>query len=144
MAREIVIILVLTAIGAVASAMFHPRAPAWYRVETASRWDVKVEDIPALFPDPGEILWVDARSEALFRKSHVEGAILLNVDRWGELVFEQQDRLQEAVGKPVIVYCDGDGCEKSAEIAERLRQTVGLDPVYVLKGPWRKMEPATR
>lgn len=139
MLREIVIITTLAAIGAVASALFHPKAPAWYRVETASRWDVMVEDIPRLFPNADEILWVDARPESVFQKGHVEGAILLNEGRWGEQVFEHQDRLQAAIGKPVIVYCDGDGCEKSKEIAERLRQTVHLDPVYVLKGDWRKL-----
>ena len=140
MTREISFIMALVLIGAVTSAVVHPKAPAWFRVEEVSRWDVKVDEIPELFPDPAEILWIDARPEKLFAKGHMEGAILLNEDRWGELVFEHQDRLQEAVGKPVIVYCDGTGCKKSKSIAERLRQTVGLDPVYILKGDWRKLE----
>ena len=46
--------------------------------------------------------------------------------------------LMAAVGKPVVIYCDGKRCKRSQSVAQKLRELVGLDPVYVLKGDWRE------
>jgi rhodanese-related sulfurtransferase len=137
---QALVLLGVSAAVAVGAAWLHPRAPAWYLVEPSGEWDFPVEHVSQLQRE-GAILWIDARKEAEFAAGHLPGAILLNEERWGDLVFEHQDRLQEAMGRPVVVYCDGSGCERSQHVAERLRQLLGLDRVYVLRGDWRKIEP---
>lgn len=121
---------------AAATAWLHPRAPAWYLSATQDRWDITVNQVAALGPD---VLWVDARPQADYEAGHVAGAILLNQEDWGNQLFDHQDRLQAAIGRPVVVYCDGSGCERSHDIAGRLRELLGLDPVHVLRGDWRQL-----
>ncbi len=134
--QALVIIAIATGI-AVASIWLHPRAPAWYLTRTTDVWELSPDQVSGL---GGGVVWIDARSDAEYAKDHRPGAILLNEENWGDLVFAVQDELSDAIGKPVVVYCDGSGCERSHHIAERLRQLIGLDPVYVLKGDWREVE----
>lgn len=134
---QALVILAISAGIAVASIWLHPRAPTWYLTQTEDPWELNPDQVAAL---GDEVVWIDARPAAQYAKEHRPGAILLNEENWGDLVFAVQDELSAAIGKPVVVYCDGRGCEKSRHIAERLRQLIGLDPVYVLKGDWRKVE----
>lgn len=138
--QALAVLAISTALAA-AAALFHPRAPSWYLTEASGRWDLKADQIASLGE---EILWIDARKESEFAAGHVPGAILLNEERWGDLLFEHQDRLQSAVGRPVVVYCDGSGCERSTHVAERLRELLGMEPVYVLRGDWRKIDTGGR
>ena len=121
-----------------AVALWHPRAPAWFLVEVPDPWEILPDEVRAL---EGEVVWIDARPRKAFEKEHLPGALLLDEDDWGNLMFEHQDALQEALGKPVIVYCDGKRCTRSQSVAQKLRELVGLDPVYVLKGNWREFAP---
>ncbi len=141
MLKNAAIITAVAALAAVVSAFLHPKRPAWYSVEDSSaiRWSLSVEQARELSVDAEALLWIDARSRKEFEAGHVESAILLNTDEWGALMFKHQNTLQNAMGHPVIVYCDGSSCQKSEVIAERLRQLLGLDPVYVLKGDWEKI-----
>lgn len=144
MKRTLLHALILIAISggvAAATALFHPRAPAWYLAKDFDRWVITIEQATALGSD---VLWVDARKDSEFAAGHVPGAILLNEERWGDLVFEHQDRLQSALGKPVVVYCEGSGCERSSHIAARLRELIGLEPVHVLRGDWRQVSATSR
>ena len=139
------LILSLAAVAGVASAVFHPHRPPWYGVESAAelRWRIAPEEVRGLLAR-GEVVWVDARSRANYEAEHLAGAILLNPEAWGELLFQSQDALQAAFTRPVIVYCDGDACTRSKEVGERLRELMGLDPVYVLDGDWRQFQVAAR
>lgn len=121
-----------------ASAVFHPKRPPWHEVEdpAEARWTIDPEKAGGLLA-AGPVVWIDARSRKAYEAGHVPGALLLNAEEWGELMFEHQFALQEAFQRPVIVYCDGASCERSREIAQRLRELLGLDPVFVLKGDWR-------
>ena len=129
----------LALILAVGSAFFHPKRPPWYKVAQATPWDLPVEKVREVIGDDrvDQILWVDARKERAFEKGHMEGAILIPKEAFGDFLVKHQDALQAARDKPVIVYCDGRGCERSREIAEKLRGISGLEPVYILKGNWR-------
>ncbi len=140
MIKHAAIILVIAAIGAAVSAFVHPKRPAWYSVEDASnsRWSLTEEQAKKISDNTESLLWIDARSRGEYEKSHIKSAILLNTDEWGDLMFRHQYVLQNATGYPVIVYCDGSACEKSRIVAERLRELLGLEPVYVLKGDWTK------
>lgn len=140
--KEALIVCGLALVAATLSAFFHPKRPAWYKVEPddVKLWSIS-EETAADLVKRGKILWVDARPEKKFNEEHYPGAISLDLENWANLMFDQQSTLQDAIGKPVIVYCDGARCEKSKDVARRLRELLSLDPVYLLKGNWRKLVP---
>lgn len=80
------------------------------------------------------VLWVDARSRAMFEKRHIPGAVLLNAAEWDDLLTAFFDAWNPDV--PVVVYCDSASCDASHAVAARMRETVGLEDVHVLKGGW--------
>lgn len=133
-----VVLVGLAGLAAAASAFLHPKRPPWYRVASAEelRWRITPEEAAKLAAE-GPVLWVDARTREKFEEEHLPGAILLNRQEWGDLMFEHMDALQDAMGNPVVVYCDGTDCRKSLEVAAQLRELLGLEPVYVLFGDWR-------
>lgn len=140
--REALIVCGIALVGATLSAFFHPKRPAWYKTESDDviRWSINEAKAAELIKK-GEVVWVDARPARKFAEEHYPGAISLDLDNWAELMFEQQETLQNAFGKTVIVYCDGTRCEKSREVAGKLRELLGLDPVYLLKGNWHSLVP---
>ncbi len=79
-------------------------------------------------------MWVDARPGNEFERDHVPGAILLNEDRWNELL--PQFLGQWSPEKKVIVYCSSQSCNASREVARRLRDEAGLKDVFVLRDGW--------
>jgi rhodanese-related sulfurtransferase len=81
-----------------------------------------------------DAIWVDARPEEEFEREHVPGALLLNEDRWNELL--PQVLAVWAPEKRVVVYCSSESCGSSREIAHRLRKEAGLTNVFVLEGGW--------
>jgi rhodanese-related sulfurtransferase len=137
-AGQVVGIGTLAVLAAVLSAFLHPKRPAWYRVSSPEelRWQITPEKAASLAGEV-DVLWVDARSREKFEAGHLPDAILLNASEWGDLMFQHMDRLQDAMGRPVVVYCDTAECGKSTYVAQQLRDLIGLDPVYILKGNWR-------
>ena len=84
----------------------------------------------------GKAIWIDARPEADFERDHVPGAILLNEDRWNELLpqFLQQEWSPE---KMIIVYCGAESCNLAGDVARRLREEAKLpNQIRVLKDGW--------
>lgn len=79
-------------------------------------------------------IWIDARPEEEFEREHVPGALLLNEDRWNELL--PQMLAVWSPEKRVVVYCSSESCGSSREIAQRLRKEAGLTNVFVLEGGW--------
>lgn len=143
LSKQVALILGAAAAAGIVSAFVHPLRPPWREVgdPALARWHIDVARARSLGAG-GTVLWIDARKREAYDRGHLEGALLLNVEEWGELMFEHQIPLQEAFEHPVVVYCDGERCERSEEVAKRLRELLGLDPVYVLKGDWREL--ATR
>jgi rhodanese-related sulfurtransferase len=82
----------------------------------------------------GTVIWVDARPDAEFARDHVPGAILLNEDRWNELL--PQFLAAWSPGQKVVVYCSAQSCDLAREVAERLRKEAQLSDVFVLQGGW--------
>lgn len=112
---------------AVLATMLHPRAPAWTRegagvAEVAAAWVQARAD---------RVLWIDARNEAAFRRDGIAGAILLNEDRWDDMLPEFVAAWHP--GAVVVVYCDRH-CNSSQEVARRLRREMQIDNVVVLRG----------
>ncbi len=78
------------------------------------------------------VIWVDARPDNEFERDHIPGAILLNEDRWNELL--PQFLGQWSPEKQVVVYCSAQSCNASREVAKRLREEAQLKNVFVLGG----------
>ena len=81
-------------------------------------------------------IWVDARPDVEFEREHVTGAVLLNEDRWNELL--PQFLAAWSPEKRVVVYCSSESCNASREVARRLRDEAQLKNVFVLKGGWEE------
>jgi len=123
--REIAAVLLLALIPAGATALWHPRRPAWQSdevsVAAASAWG-------------SQVLWVDARPDADFQRGHIPGAVSLNEDRWDELLPGLLDHWRTT--QKIVVYCSSLSCQLSHDVARRLRDEVNLPNVYVLQGGW--------
>ena len=81
-------------------------------------------------------IWVDSRSEEEFTRDHVPGAVLLNEDRWNELL--PQFLALWSPDKKVLVYCSSESCNVAIEVAQRLRTEAQLKDVFVLEGGWEE------
>ena len=84
------------------------------------------------------VIWIDARPDAEFESNHVPDAILLNEDRWNELLaqFLQQQWSPE---KKIVVYCSSQSCNLAGDVARRLREEAKLsNEIRVLKGGWEE------
>ena len=79
-------------------------------------------------------IWVDARPDVEFERDHIPGALLLNEDRWNELL--PRFLTTWSPEKRVVVYCSSQSCNASREVARRLRDEAQLKNVFVLEGGW--------
>ena len=88
--------------------------------------------------DMSNVLWVDGRSETAYQQAHFPGAIHLSLDDWDNGL----TRLLESWdgGMQIVVYCDGNGCESSRAIAQRLRDELGEGAAYWLVDGWAVLE----
>jgi rhodanese-related sulfurtransferase len=82
------------------------------------------------------VLWVDARPQEQFEARAIPGAILLNEDRWNELLPQMLNTWSP--DKRTVVYCSTQSCALSHAVARRLRDEAGLTNVFVLHGGWEK------
>lgn len=135
--REIGLILVVVSVAAGFTIFVHPKAPPFYQLSPPVENEATVEEVRQM---GHPVVWIDARSEQDFEKGHIEGALLLNQEHWAELLWKHKEVIEGIEGTPVVVYCDGERCRRSSEVAERLRAEMGLAPVFVLKGDWRELE----
>jgi rhodanese-related sulfurtransferase len=87
-------------------------------------------------------IWLDARPDEDFAHDHVPGAILLNEDRWNELL--PQFLTVWSPEKKVVVYCSAQSCNAAREVAQRLRDQAQLKNVFVLEGGWEEWRKKNR
>jgi rhodanese-related sulfurtransferase len=128
--RDCAVLLSLCAVLAGLTFWLHPKRPDWNN----ARAQVGELDLAEIAATKGAVLWVDARNEAAYLRSHIPGAILLNEDDWEHLLPGFLNAWQP--GTRVLVYCDSKECDGSQAVAMRLRGELALDDVYVLKGGW--------
>jgi rhodanese-related sulfurtransferase len=122
-------LMLIALVPAALTAVFHPKRPAFS--ESLAEGEIAVAEV---LRNPRGFLWLDARTAEEFAKGHVPGALRLTLPEWDELV----PAVLQAwpTGMPVVVYCDTRQCDKSTEVAVRLRSDFPLAPVHVLKGGW--------
>jgi rhodanese-related sulfurtransferase len=126
-------LLALALFPALVSAWLHPKKPSWQSDELT---------VAAARALGAQAIWVDARAAGDFSKAHVPGALLLNEDAWSEELPALLDAWSPE--KTVIVYCSSLSCHTSREVAKRLREEVGLAPVFVLQGGWESWQEAQK
>jgi|UniRef100_UPI00378411AD rhodanese-related sulfurtransferase len=138
--RQALILFLLAVAAAWGTHTWHPRAPAFYLVQEPLRDDeVSMQAIQGRWK--GDVLWIDARIQEQFDAGHVPGALLLNEQKFDEQLFGHLDTLQ-ANTKPIIIYCSAAKCEASRHVLERLKQTLPVENVFVLKGGWQAWKAA--
>lgn len=113
-----------------ASWLLHPQLPPWDPMEL-EEGEILLENALAL----AEVTWIDARTEEAHAADHIGDAILLNEDHWDRLF--EAFILQWTGDTTLVVYCDNRNCSASKSVAARLRESLGIDSVYVLKGGWQ-------
>jgi rhodanese-related sulfurtransferase len=130
MLRQSLLLLALACLPAVGQALYHRDKVSWQSPVAPSDM-VTLAQARAW----GEnAIWIDARPEVEFEQEHVPGAILLNEDRWNELLPRMLATWSPE--KRVVVYCSSESCGASREVARRLREEARLQNVFVLEGGW--------
>ena len=125
----------MAAFSGLAIYMWHPERPALYLVPNQLRDDeIMLNKVLEWEADRG-VVWIDARSRANFDKSRVKGAYLLNeMEDFYSLLEPIWSEIQNKSDLPFIVYSSSESCLASRKVAEKLRESVGVSEVYILKG----------
>ncbi len=134
--RQLLILLGLALLPALAAAWLHPKAPAWSQLASRPP-ELNVNDARALAARES-VLWIDARSAERFAQAHIPGALNLNEEHWEAGLPHFVAQWQP--GMPVLVYCDALDCQASLHVARRLRLEFGVERVMLLGGGWRAWE----
>ena len=128
--RQIVLLLSLAFLPGVVQALYYRDKVSWQTPVAASEMVTAAQAREW----GANVIWVDARPEEEFEREHIPGALLLNEDRWNELL--PQMLAAWSPEKHVIVYCNSESCGSSREVARKLREQAQLKNVFVLEGGW--------
>ena len=127
--RQTAVLIGLALLPSIGQALYYRDKVSWQTPVAASEMLTLAQARGA-----ADLIWIDARPEEEFEREHVPGALLLNEDRWNELL--PQVLAIWAPEKRVVVYCSSESCGSSREIAHRLRKEAGLTNVFILEGGW--------
>ncbi len=130
--RQALLLIALAFVPAIGEAIYFRDKVSWQSPIPAS--ELVTVDQARGWGD--NVIWVDARADNEFERDHIPGAILLNEDRWNELL--PQFLGQWSPEKQVVVYCSAQSCNASREVAKRLREEAQLKNVFVLGGGWEE------
>jgi rhodanese-related sulfurtransferase len=96
-------------------------------VSASSVVGLSVEQADGLHP-----LWVDARDENAFEAGHIPGAVRVEIGEFSQGLAALGNIWKPGI--PIVAYCDGEGCDSSKAVAERLVPALGVEKVYYLEG----------
>ena len=130
--RQALLLIALAIVPAIGEAIYFRNKVSWQSPVPAS--ELVTVDQARSWGD--NVIWVDARPDNEFEGDHIPGAILLNEDRWTDLL--PQLLGQWSPEKKVVVYCSAQSCNASREVAKRLRDEAQLRNVFVLDGGWEE------
>jgi rhodanese-related sulfurtransferase len=94
---------------------------------------IPLKEAWSLFQE-GKAFFVDARDTLSFQQGHIAGA--LSVPSGGAETYLEEISIIAQSGHAVIVYCDGEDCPLSPELARTLQKR-GVPSVKVLVDGWR-------
>jgi rhodanese-related sulfurtransferase len=88
------------------------------------------------------VMWIDARPAEQYENEHIPNAILLNEDRWDELLPQFFEAWSPE--KRLVIYCSSLSCAASHEVARRLKEAAPqlAENVFVLHGGWETWQEA--
>lgn len=127
MLREFCIILLLTVIG-IAYSLVGGLSPLPGVSPELEAGEIHLADAQAL-----NAIWVDARAVEEFEESHLPGALFFDESDWDVGLFELMNTWLIEL-RPIVIYCESEGCDTSKRIAKRLRQSLPKAEIYSLKG----------
>ena len=130
--RQALLLIALAFVPAIGEAIYFRNKVSWQSPIPAS--ELMTVDQARSWGD--NVIWVDARPDNEFERDHIPNAILLNEDRWSELL--PQFLRQWSPERKIIVYCSAQSCNASREVAKRLRDEAQLKNVFVLDGGWEE------
>jgi rhodanese-related sulfurtransferase len=130
--RQVFLLAALALVPAVGEAIYFRDRISWHSSIPLS--ELVTVDQARAWGDTA--MWVDARPDEEFAREHVPGALLLNEDRWNELL--PQFQAVWSPEKKVVVYCSAQSCNAAREVAKRLRDEAQLKNVFVLEGGWEE------
>ena len=127
MLREFCIILLLAGFG-IAFSLVGGLSPLPSINPELEAGEIRMADAKAL-----NAIWVDAGGTKKIEERHIPKALLLDEDGWDTGLFELMN-IWLIEPRPIITYCESEGCGKSKQIAERLRESLPDAEIYSLKG----------
>ena len=127
MLREFCIILLLAGLG-IAFSLVGGLSPLPSINPELEAGEIRMADAKAL-----NAIWVDAGGTKKIEERHIPKALLLDEDAWDAGLFELMN-IWLIEPRPIITYCESEGCGKSKRIAERLRESLPDAEIYSLKG----------
>ncbi|MFZ1983014.1 MAG: rhodanese-like domain-containing protein [Desulfatitalea sp.] len=135
---ETVLVLLIATLLAAGSHALRPEAlpllvagPAADTADEAFK-AISIEAARQMFAEGGAV-FADARPPVAYEEGHIRGAIPLEpgaFDQWADKVIANY-----ALDQPIIAYCEGEQCQLSHELAERLTW-LGFTQVYYLVDGW--------
>lgn len=138
---QAVAIAAISGVGVIGSHVIYGPPDRKYHCarETLKPGEICLVDVPAGVP----VLWVDARTRAEWSKNGLKNSVLWSLESSEDTKVFEADVAQRIMEIPrVIVYCSGEDCSLSHEVAERIRKLeLGAD-VSVLKGGWHALNGA--
>ncbi len=132
--RQVLLLLGLAFLPAIGQAIYFRGAVSWQQPPA----DSAIVSVAEAKSWGAAVLWIDARNDEQFAKSHVPGALRLDEDDWNALL--PAVLAAWSPERKVVVYCSRQTCNASHAVAERLRHEVVLKNVYVLQGGWEEWE----
>lgn len=129
---QALLLIVIAAVPAIGEAVYFREKISWRSRIPAS----EIVDLDLVRSWGDTVIWVDARPDEEFQQDHIPNAILLNEDRWNELL--PQFLGQWSPDKKVVVYCSTKSCNLAGDVARRLREEAQLKQVFVLEGGWEE------
>ncbi len=136
---QALLLLSLSAAGALLTQRYHPRAPALtLAAEKAPPGFITVEDARALLAaGPPGVLWLDARIRTQHEKANIPGSILCNEQEWTTAMEAVVPAIEAIPHRPIIIYCDAQKCAASKTIRDQLAPLIpDARPLHILHGGW--------
>jgi rhodanese-related sulfurtransferase len=136
--RSALLLIALAFLPAIGEAIYFRDKISWRSRVPAS----EIVDVDLARSWGASAIWADARPDNEYEQGHVPDAVLLNEDRWNELLPQFLEKWSPE--KKVVVYCSTKSCNLAGDVARRLREEAqlkdneGKNCVFVLEGGWEE------
>ena len=132
--RALVIVMAGAALGLAANAISPRRIPLLTppKAPPQASDTVALEEAKAMWGS-GTVFFLDARATADYQAGHIAGALSLPIEEFDAHYPPIQPMLTPDLR--IVVYCDGQECDLSHRLMDRLRE-LGYHNVRVLTNGW--------